>query len=71
MKFKSYSKDGLSGIYYRNRIFSKALIFISIMFKSSIQRELDSFSKAVSNSDFKIWKIARDASTQTRSRLNS
>lgn len=40
------------------------------MFKSSIQRELDSFFKAVSNSDFKIREATKGAFTQARAKLN-
>jgi hypothetical protein len=40
------------------------------MFKSSIQRELDSFFKAVSNSDFKIREVTKGAFTQARAKLN-
>lgn len=40
------------------------------MFKSSIQRELDSFFKAVSKSDFKIREVTKGAFTQACARLN-
>jgi len=40
------------------------------MFKSSIQRELDSFFKAVSNRDFKIREATKGAFTQARAKLN-
>lgn len=40
------------------------------MFKSSIQRELDSFFKVVSNSDFKIREATKGAFTQARAKLN-
>jgi len=41
-----------------------------MMFKSSIQRELDSFFKAVSNSDFKIREVTKGAFTQARAKLS-
>jgi hypothetical protein len=41
-----------------------------INFKSSIQRELDSFFKAVSKSDFKIREVTKGAFTQARAKLN-
>jgi hypothetical protein len=41
-----------------------------INFKSSIQRELDSFFKEISKSDFKIREVTKGAFTQARSKLN-
>ena len=41
-----------------------------INFKSSVQRELDSFFKAVSNSDFNIREVTKGAFTQARAKLN-
>jgi hypothetical protein len=41
-----------------------------MMFKSSIQRELDSFFKEVSNSDFKIREVTKGAFTQARAKLS-
>jgi len=41
-----------------------------INFKSSIQRELDSFFKAISRSDFKIREVTKGAFTQARAKLN-
>ena len=46
------------------------LIAIIIIFKSSIQRELDSFFKALSKSDFKIREVTKGALTQARAKLN-
>jgi len=40
------------------------------MFKSSIQRELDRFFKAVSHSDFNIREVTKGAFTQARAKLN-
>jgi hypothetical protein len=40
------------------------------VFKSSIQRELDRFFKAVSNSDFNIREATKSAFTQARAKLN-
>jgi hypothetical protein len=40
------------------------------VFKSSIQRELDSFFKAVSGSDFRIREATKGAFTQARAKLN-
>jgi hypothetical protein len=70
-EFKSRSKDGLAGVFSRDRKLTiKNLIVIIIMFKSSIQRELDSFFKTVSNSDFKIREVTKGAFTQARAKLN-
>ena len=41
-----------------------------INFKSSIQRESDSFFKALSKSDFKIREVTKGAFTQARAKLN-
>lgn len=41
-----------------------------INFKSSIQRELDSFFKTISRSDFKIREATKGAFTQARAKLN-
>jgi len=46
------------------------LISIIIIFKSSIQRELDSFFKALSKSDFKIREVTKGALSQARAKLN-
>lgn len=40
------------------------------MFKTSIQRELDSFFKKLSESDFNIRKVTKGAFTQSRAKLN-
>jgi hypothetical protein len=41
-----------------------------INFKSSIQRELDSFFKAIAKSDFKIREVTKGAFSQARAKLN-
>lgn len=41
-----------------------------ILFKSSIQRELDGFFKAISKEDFNIREVTKGAFTQARSKLN-
>lgn len=48
----------------------KNLVVLIINFKSSIQRELDSFFKAVSKSDFKIREVTKGAFSQARAKLN-
>lgn len=48
----------------------KNLIVLIIIFKSSIQRELDSFFKTISNSDFNIREVTKGAFTQARAKLN-
>ena len=40
------------------------------MFKSSVQRELDRFFKAISQDDFNIREVTKGAFTQTRAKLN-
>ena len=70
-EYRSRSKDGRKGVFTRDRklTFSN-LIVIIICFKSSIQRELDSFFKALSKSDFKIREVTKGALTQARAKLD-
>jgi hypothetical protein len=57
--------------FSRNRKLTfKHLIVIIIIFKSSIQRELDRFFKAISHSDFKIREVTKGALSQARAKLN-
>ena len=52
-EFRSRSKDGSQKVFSRDRKLTlNNLIVLIINFKSSIQRELDSFFKAISRSDF-------------------
>ena len=70
-KFRGRAKDGHAGVFTRERKLTlKNLIVIIMIFKSSIQRELDSFFKAISNSDFKIREVTKGAFTQARAKLN-
>lgn len=48
----------------------KNLIVLIIIFKSSIQRELDSFFKSISGSEFNIREATKGAFTQARAKLN-
>ena len=60
--YRSRSKDGRTGVFTRDRKLTfNNLISIIIIFKSSIQRELDSFFKALSKSDFKIREVTKGA----------
>jgi hypothetical protein len=45
-------------------------VFISRGVKSSLQRELDSFYKEVTGSDFNIREVTKGAFTQARSKLS-
>jgi hypothetical protein len=69
--FEGCSKGGLKGVFTRHRKLTvNNLIFIIINFKSSIQRELDSFFKAINQSDFRIREVTKGAFTQARAKLN-
>ena len=69
--FVGCSKGGLKGVFTRHRKLTiKHLILIIINFKSAIQRELDSFFKAINQSDFKIREVTKGAFTQARAKLN-
>ena len=65
------SKNGFPGVLSRDRIlnFRRLLVFISKGVKSSLQRELDSFYKEVSGSDFNIRKVTKGGFTQARAKL--
>ena len=70
-EFSGHSKDGPDGAFSRDRKLTiRNLIVLIINFRSSIQRELDSFFKAVSKSDFKIREVTKGAFTQARAKLN-
>lgn len=70
-EFGSRSKDGGLGVFSRKRKLTlKNLILLIIIFKSSIQRELDRFFRAVSNNDFNIREVTKGAFTQARAKLN-
>jgi hypothetical protein len=69
--FRSRSKSGRVGVFTRDRKLTISnLIVLMLCFKSSIQRELDSFFKAVSHSDFKIREATKGAFTQARAKLD-
>ena len=70
-EFKGHSKNGPKGVFSRDRKLTfKNLIVLIINIKSSIQRELDDFFKALSKSDFKIREVTKGAFSQARAKLN-
>jgi hypothetical protein len=70
-EFTSRSKDGLIGLFTRNRKLTlKNLIVLIMSSCSSIQRDLDRFYKSMDNSDFSIREVTKGAFTQARSKLN-
>ncbi|MBU1677229.1 IS4 family transposase [bacterium] len=70
-KFRDRSKNGRKGVFSRDRKLTFInLIILIINFKSSIQRELDSFFKALSKSDYKIREVTKGAFTQARAKLD-
>ena len=69
-EFKGHSKSGPKGVFSRDRKLTfKNLIVIIIIFKSSIQRELDRFFKIVNQSDFNIREVTKGALSQARAKL--
>lgn len=48
----------------------RRLIFFIMSFKTALQRDLDRFYKALSNSDFNIREVTKGALSQARSKLN-
>jgi hypothetical protein len=65
------SKNGFKGVFTRLRKldFNKLIVFIIRGIKSSLQRELDSFYKSVTSSDFNIRVVSKSAFTQARAKL--
>lgn len=65
------SKNGFQGVLSRDRKlnFKNLITFISKGVKSSLQRELDSFYKELSGSDFNIREVTKGAFTQARAKL--
>jgi len=69
--FTSRSKDGLKGVFTRERKLPLKNLLVLIMSScSSIQRDLDRFYKSLNNSDFNIRKATKSAFTQARKKLN-
>ncbi len=71
-EFKGRSKVGLSGVFTRNRslTFKDMIVLISRGIKNSLQRELDSFYKEVTGSDYNIRKVTKGAFSQARAKLS-
>lgn len=62
--------DGHNGVS-RNRLLPlDKIIFLILNFKSTVQRELDGFFKAVDGDDFTIRKVTKGAFTQARAKVN-
>jgi hypothetical protein len=58
-------------VFSRNRKLTiRKLIFFIMSFKTALQRDLDRFYKALSNSDFNIREVTKGALSQARSKLN-
>ena len=68
--FKTGCKNDIDVVSRDRKLTLKNLIFIIMNFKTSIQRELDSFFKSVSNKDFNIREVTKGAFSQARSKLN-
>ena len=59
-KFTSRSKDGIKGVFTRDRKLPlKNLVILIMSSCSSIQRDLDRFFKSLDNSDFNIRKVTK------------
>jgi hypothetical protein len=70
-EFTSRSKDGLKGVFTRNRKLNlKNLIVLIMSSTSSVQRDLDRFYKSMDKSDFSIREVTKGAFTQARAKLN-
>ncbi|WMJ75674.1 IS4 family transposase [Cytophagaceae bacterium ABcell3] len=70
-EFISRVKDGCERVFSRQRKLDIRKLIVFIMsFKSALQRDLDRFYKAMSNSDFNIREVTKSALSQSRSKLN-
>ncbi len=70
-EYRGHSKRGPKGVFSRDRKLTfKNLIVIIIIFKSSIQRELDRFYKVVKSGDFNIREVTKGALSQARAKLD-
>jgi Transposase DDE domain len=68
--FKTGCKNDIDVVSRDRKLTFKNLIFIIMNFKTSIQRELDSFFKSISKRDFNIREVTKGAFSQARSKLN-
>lgn len=68
--FKTGCKNDIDIVSRDRKLTLKNLIFIIMNFKTSIQRELDSFFKSISKNDFNIREVTKGAFSQARSKIN-
>lgn len=70
-KYTSLSKEGLKGVFTRERKLPlKNLIVLIMSFSSALQRDLDRFFKSLKKEDFSIREVTKGALSQARSKLN-
>ena len=70
-EYASRSEVGRRGVSSRRReLTNNKLVLLLINFKSSIQRELDSFFKELNNEGFNIRTLTKSAFTKARAKLN-
>jgi hypothetical protein len=70
-EFTSRSKDGLKGVFTRNRKLPiKNLVVLIMSSGKALQRDLDNFFKNLLRSDFSIREVTKGAFTQARAKLN-
>lgn len=70
-QYVSRSKDGLKGVFSRNRKLTiNRLIFFIMSFKTALQRDLDRLYGKLLDEDFNIREVTKGALTQARSKLN-
>lgn len=68
--FNAAYKNDIVVVSRDRKLTLKNLIFIIMNFKTSIQRELYSFFKSISKSDFNIREVTKGAFSQARLKLN-
>jgi len=71
-EYRSRSKDGQEGVFTRTRKlpFNQLLVLLTRGMKTSLQRDLDSFYKEVTGSDFNIREVTKGAFSRARAKLN-
>lgn len=70
-EFRECSKGAPGKVWTRNRKLTfKNLIIPIMMFKSSLQRDLDRFFKSLYDEDYNIRSVTKSALSQARAKLN-
>lgn len=71
-EYRSRSKDGQEGVFTRSRKlpFNQLIVLLTKGIKTSLQRELDSFYREVTDTEFNIRAVTKGAFSRARAKLN-